>query len=251
LATPHEIDQWLHEGISAAKAGQVEQARFRLLDVVEQQQTNEAAWYWLYQVFDTVEDKRICLENLVLINPHNRWAKQELLNYLAGPSASGITVPPTTSPAPGKKGQKKSRPVPKRPVTLYLVSAFWFGISIIFLGSGIITAGEWLVTNLNGQGIVSIFRFVNPLIAALFMSVGLFGFFVAIALLLRTMFGFYGSLILGLGLLLVGPTLSLVANPPNYLALICTGGISGMIVLLTLASQSAFENLPHHDTAAS
>lgn len=249
MATPHEIDQWLQEGISAAKAGQVEQARFRLLDVVEQQQTNEAAWYWLYQVFDTVADKRICLENLVLINPHNRWAKQELLNYLAGPSASGLAVPPTTSP--GKKGQKKTRSAQERPVTLYLVSAFWFGISIIFLGSGIITAGEWLVTNLDGQGIVDIFRFVNPLIAALFMSVGLFGFFVAIALLLRSIFGFYGSLVLGLGLLLVGPTLSLVASPPNYLALICTGGISGMIVLLTLASQSAFENLSHHDPAAS
>jgi hypothetical protein len=249
LATPHEIDQWLQEGISAAKTGQVEQARFRLLDVVEQQQTNEAAWYWLYQVFDTVEDKRVCLENLVLINPQNRWAKQELLTYLAGSAASGIAVPPTIAPV--KKDREKTQRLQKRPVTLYLVSAFWFGISIIFLGSGIITAGEWLVTNLNGQGIVSIFRLVNPLIAALFMSVGIFGLFVAIALLLRSMFGFYGSLILGLGLLLVGPTLSLIANPPNYLALICTGGISGMIVLLTLASQSAFENLSRHDTAAS
>ena len=87
MATPREIDQWLQEGIAAAKAGHAEQARFRLLDVVEQQQTNEVAWYWLFLVFDRVEDKRTCLENLIIINPQNQWAKQELLNYLADPVA--------------------------------------------------------------------------------------------------------------------------------------------------------------------
>ncbi|MFN8456890.1 MAG: hypothetical protein U0401_19865 [Anaerolineae bacterium] len=44
------IEQWLQEGIIAAKSGQPEQARFRLLDVVEQDQTNETAWFWLYQL---------------------------------------------------------------------------------------------------------------------------------------------------------------------------------------------------------
>ncbi|NJN98614.1 MAG: hypothetical protein HC875_33255 [Anaerolineales bacterium] len=72
MTSPHDIAQWLQEGILAAKAGQVEQARYRLLDVVERDQTNEAAWFWLYQVFDRQEDKRVCLENLIVINPPQR-----------------------------------------------------------------------------------------------------------------------------------------------------------------------------------
>jgi hypothetical protein len=56
------------------------------------------------------------------------------------------------------------------------------------------------------------------------------------------MIGFYGSLVLGLGLLLVGPAASLIASPPNYVVMTCTGGMAGMIVLLTLASQPGFED---------
>ncbi|NJN95278.1 MAG: hypothetical protein HC875_14810 [Anaerolineales bacterium] len=53
---------------------------------------------------------------------------------------------------------------------------------------------------------------------------------------------FYGSLLLALGLLLVGPTISLIANPPNYAVMIFTGGMAGMMVLLTLASQPGFKD---------
>jgi hypothetical protein len=61
------------------------------------------------------------------------------------------------------------------------------------------------------------------------------------------MIGFYGSIILALGLLLMGPTISLIGYPPNYLAMVCTGGISGMIFLLTLASQPEFKNSSQND----
>lgn len=234
LATPQEIEQWLQEGIAAAKAGQVETARFKLLDVVEQQQTNEAAWYWLYHVFDRLDDKRTCLENLIIINPQNRWAKQELLNHLDA-AASGQSSPAKESPRVAKQAAK-------RPVTLKLVSAFWFGISIIFLSSGIISAIEWLTSGPANQNLPVSYIYLNLLMMVLFIIVGVAGLYVAITLLLRSMVGFYGSLLLSLGLLLVGPTASLIVSPPSYVTMICTGGISGMIVLLTLASQSGFEN---------
>ena len=243
MATPREIEQWLQEGITAAKAGQVEQARFRLLDVVEQQQTNEVAWYWLYHVFDNVDDKRICLENLIILNSDNRWAKEELLKYLEAPSTKGV--------APGKLPKETKQRVP-RPITLKLVSAFWLGISIIFLGSGIISAGESLVVIPNRPDLPNIatYQFFNLLIAVLFIIVGLSGIFVAVTLFMRSLFGFYGSILLSLGLLLIGPTISLITNPPNYVTLVCTAGISGMIVLLTLASQSGFENFSQNDNAS-
>lgn len=242
MATPHNIDQWLQQGIAAAKAGQHERARFLLLDVVEQQQTNEAAWYWLYRVFDTIEDKRICLENLILINPENLWAKKTLLDILENASApaeaQSLPAKPKAARAPAKKAE--------RPLTLKLVSAFWLGISIIFLSGGIISAVEWLTYIPHNRNII-IFQSFNLLIAVVFLIIGLSELVVAVSLFLRSMWGFYGSILLSLVLLLIGPTVSLITTPPNYVAMVCTGGISGMIVLLTLASQSGFENFSQND----
>ena len=244
LSLPNQLQEWLQQGISAAKAGEVDQARFLLLDVVEQDQTNETAWYWLYQVFDRVDDKRVCLENLVIINPQNRWAKQKLLEHLeAFPS----------TPTPIYKGQtrrKKSASQSKvtaqalpRPITLKLVIAFWIGISFILFSGGIISAGEWLALLLGGQITLedlSIIQYLDLLVTISFITMGLLGFSITVTLFLKSMVGFYGSILLGLAILLIGSTFSLILSPPNYSTMICTGGISGMIVLLTLASQSGF-----------
>jgi hypothetical protein len=240
LATRQELEQWLQEGIIAAKMGQMQPARFRLLDVVEQDQTNETAWYWLYRVFDRAEDRRVCLENLLVINPGNGWARQELLNYL--------------TPAETARWQAQAPPAPPtRPLTLKLVAAFWLGISIIFLGGGIIAGSEWLITGLRSRSIpyyVTALQAFELMVAVMFVIIGIIGLNVAAGLYARTTAGFYGSLLLALGLLLVGPTISLIASPPNYLTMICTGGLSGMIVLLTLASYPGFSHAQHnHDTS--
>jgi len=232
LATRHEIEQWLEEGILAAKAGQNEQARFRLLDVVEQDQTNETAWFWLYQVFDRHDDKRICLENLVTINPDNTWARQELLNYLDPAEAFQFQA---------AKSQDISTSF--RPVILKLVGAFWLGISIILLGGGIIAIGESFIAisqNRTFPNIITSTQAFEILVAMVLIIFGLAALLVAVGLFFETTIGVYGSLFLALGLLLAGPTISLIAAPPNYLALVCTGGIAGMIVLLTLASHPSF-----------
>jgi len=256
------LQQWLQEGIIAAKAGQVEQARFRLLEVVEQDQTNETAWFWLYQIFDRHEDKRICLENLITINPYNEWARQELLNF------TGSLAPPILEPHPVitareaaptsralKSKSKKKAPArvsqPPRPLVLKIITAFWVGISIILLGGGIIASGEWLATTVRSRAFphyITGLQVFELLVALTLVVMGLIGLNVAIALFFRSMLGFYGSLLLALGLLLVGPTVSLIANPPNYPTLICTGGMSGMIVLLTLASQAGLKDTrPEND----
>lgn len=249
MTSPHDIAQWLQEGILAAKAGQVEHARYRLLDVVEQDKTNETAWFWLYQVFDRHEDKRVCLENLIVINPQNGWARQELLNY--GAAADTLAPEP---PAAAKTGQRagrakrKSKAVtrPARPLVLKLITAFWAGISFMFLVGGVMASGEWLASTVRSRSFPYYLTGVQAfelLVALLFVFAGLVGLNIAIALFLRSMIGFYGSLLLSLGLLLVGPTISLIANPPNYAVMIFTGGMAGMMVLLTLASQPGFKEI--------
>jgi hypothetical protein len=234
LATRHDIEQWLEEGILAAKAGQNEQARFRLLDVVEQDQTNETAWFWLYQVFDRHNDKRICLENLLTINPNNEWARQELLKYLDPAEAAQFSA---------AKPQEISSQTSYRPIILKFVGAFWLGISIILLGGGIMAIGEALLSisqNRTFPNIITSTQAFEMLVAIVLIIFGLAALLVAVGLFFETTIGIYGSLFLALGLLLAGPTISLIANPANYLALVCTGGIAGMIVLLTLASHPSF-----------
>ncbi len=256
MASQQVVAQWLQEGIIAAKAGQREQARFRLLDVVEQDQTNEAAWFWLYQVFDRLDDKRVCLENLLTINPYNHWAREELLKY--GAPASGqqanawsgqLSHRPAQSTAPPAVARLKKQEAASsaRPVTLKLVVAFWFGISLVFLIGGIIAIGDWFVSSLRTRSFpyyITGFQVIELLLAVIFVIAGIMGFYIAMLLFSRSIAGFYGSIILALALLLVGPTISLIVTPPSYLTLICTGGISGMIVLLTLASQPGFEETP-------
>lgn len=249
MTTQYEnIAQWLQEGILAAKAGQVQQARFHLLDVVEQDQTNEAAWFWLYQVFDRPDDKRICLENLLVINPQNSWARQELLNSgLADSLPLEPAIPAENGRSAARAAKQRSKTAARsgRPLVLKIITAFWVGISFIFLSGGIIASGEWLASTVRSRNFPHYLtggQTFELAVALLFVVVGLVGLNVALALFLRSMIGFYGSLLLALGLLLVGPTVSLIASPPNYVVMTCTGGMAGMIALLTLASQSGFKD---------
>lgn len=243
LVTQYEIEVWLQEGIGAAKAGLFEQARFRLLDVVEQDQTNEVAWFWLYHVFDRHDDRRVCLENLIIINPYNDWARQEINQYLA-PNEVGVYSGQSAPVAASAKRAGRSKPPPA--LTLKLVAAFWAGISLIFLAGGIIASAEWLATGVRDGGFTSyitVTQLFELFISIVFIMVGIVGLNVAIGLFIQSPIGFYGSLLLAFALLLVGPTISLISTPPNYLTMVCTGGISGMIAVLTLASQSNIEEI--------
>ena len=65
----------LADGIAAAKAGEVEIARNLLLEAVEVDSESEQAWLWLSSVVETDADRRICLENVLTLNPHSRAAR--------------------------------------------------------------------------------------------------------------------------------------------------------------------------------
>jgi hypothetical protein len=85
----------LQRGIELARAGQREQARTTLLQLVEADETNEMGWLWLSGVMDAAEDIRVCLENVLEINPENQQARQgiEWLN-------SRYTIPTAPEPEP-------------------------------------------------------------------------------------------------------------------------------------------------------
>lgn len=70
--------EWLKEGIKAAKAGERHKAQQLLLHVVEANERSEQGWLWLSGVVNTDEDRLVCLENVLALNPLNVQARAGL-----------------------------------------------------------------------------------------------------------------------------------------------------------------------------
>src|SRR5690606_38117347 len=68
----------MREGIEAARAGDKATARDRFEQVTELDENNEKAWFWLASVVESDEEKRVCLNNVLVINPDNERAQQIL-----------------------------------------------------------------------------------------------------------------------------------------------------------------------------
>ena len=83
----YQIEASLKAGITAAKAGRWEQARELLLQVVEVDEQNEQAWLWLSGVVPGDEDRRVCLENVLTINPDNELAQKGLARLGVSPDS--------------------------------------------------------------------------------------------------------------------------------------------------------------------
>jgi hypothetical protein len=98
--TSFKVAQWLREGIAAAKAGDAERARDLLLQVVDADEYNEQAWIWLSSVVDDDADRKVCLENVLSINPDNNLAKAGLAHLQSRRAASAPPPPPQPRPAP-------------------------------------------------------------------------------------------------------------------------------------------------------
>jgi tetratricopeptide (TPR) repeat protein len=74
----NDLKARLAEGIRLLKAGQRQQARALLTVIVTEDEENELAWLWLSGAVDSVEDRRVCLENVLALNPDNQAARQGL-----------------------------------------------------------------------------------------------------------------------------------------------------------------------------
>lgn len=72
------VQDLLKQGIEAAREGKKAEAREFFEQVVELDEKNERAWFWLASVVDSEDEKRICLKNVVQINPNNERAQKAL-----------------------------------------------------------------------------------------------------------------------------------------------------------------------------
>ena len=99
------VSRLLSQGIAAARAKQRRRAREYLMKVVELDEGNEQAWLWLSGVVDALEDQKICLENVLAINPQNAHARAGLQWLEKLMAASAEPTPSSSTSCPFCGGQ--------------------------------------------------------------------------------------------------------------------------------------------------
>jgi hypothetical protein len=82
-----DIETTLSQGMLAAKSGRKEEARQLLEAVLDADERNEQAWLWMSSVVDSDEERLICLENVLAINPNHEIARKGLAALGAVPAA--------------------------------------------------------------------------------------------------------------------------------------------------------------------
>jgi len=103
MPNPAQVAELLRRGIAAAKAGRTQEARQALLRVTELDERNEQAWLWLSGVVESFEDRRVCMENVLAINPDNGHAQAGLAwldQQAPTPPATQEDCPRCQSPVP-------------------------------------------------------------------------------------------------------------------------------------------------------
>jgi len=71
-----EVQSLIERGQQAIREGRKDEAQEYLITVTEIDEQNEEAWLWLAAAVSTEEEQKICLDNVLLINPENTQARQ-------------------------------------------------------------------------------------------------------------------------------------------------------------------------------
>lgn len=114
-----DIDRLYREGVAAIRAGDKAAARERLMEVVRLDRTHEQAWLWLSASVDSAEDRVVCLENVLTINPSNEAARRglEKLGRPAPSAAPTPSVPVEPTLSYSAPPQPESPPAPPKEET--------------------------------------------------------------------------------------------------------------------------------------
>jgi hypothetical protein len=111
-----DVNATLDQAIAAVREGRKAEARQLLESVLDTDERNEKAWLWLGSVVDSDEERIICLENVLTINPSNEMARKGL----AVLRAEAATTQPSTpgraqeqiEPPPAAEGSQPPVPPP-------------------------------------------------------------------------------------------------------------------------------------------
>ncbi|MCB9457757.1 MAG: PD40 domain-containing protein [Anaerolineaceae bacterium] len=78
MSESNKIRELLQQGVEAARSGNKIGARELFQQVVDLDEHSEQGWYYLARVMDTDEERRVCLANVLFINPDNENARKAM-----------------------------------------------------------------------------------------------------------------------------------------------------------------------------
>lgn len=107
LNAPKEFLRLFKAGKDAARAGHKAEAHELFRRAVEIDPYHEQVWLWLASVVETEEDRRVCFENVLELNPDNPVARRQL-NILE-PGALDAAAPFTRIPSKGSRRRRLFR----------------------------------------------------------------------------------------------------------------------------------------------
>ncbi|MBN1429259.1 MAG: YIP1 family protein [Anaerolineae bacterium] len=110
MAASYDIDRLYRDGVAAIRAGDKAAGREKLTKVVEQDQLHEQAWLWLSACVDTDEERIVCLQNVLTINPRSEAARQGLIKL--GGLTSDDEVAPNVSSSSAQSSPSRSAALP-------------------------------------------------------------------------------------------------------------------------------------------
>ena len=90
----------LEQAAAYIKAGDTENGKKLLLDVLKQNPRDENAWLWMSKCVTSKEQKRDCFQRVLQINPNNQFAQEGLKRLDSVQNKQPIT---SVKPAPKKK----------------------------------------------------------------------------------------------------------------------------------------------------
>jgi hypothetical protein len=113
---PSQVAGLLARGIAAARAGRLEEARRALHRVVKLDERSEQGWLWLSGVVESLDERRICLENVLAINPASELGRKglRLLEQQERARALGVPHPPTDPSSSSAAAQRARRTLASR-----------------------------------------------------------------------------------------------------------------------------------------
>jgi ferric-dicitrate binding protein FerR (iron transport regulator) len=126
LNAPKEFLRLFKAGQEAARAGENTKAHELFRQAIEIDPYHEQIWLWLASVVETDEDRRVCFENVLELNPTNPTARRQLLKL------EQKALEEALNPDSGrKKGLTRRRKV------------FRLVLVVLILAGGVVAAFAW------------------------------------------------------------------------------------------------------------
>jgi ferric-dicitrate binding protein FerR (iron transport regulator) len=130
LKAPKEFLNLYKAGKTAAQQGQKAVAHDLLRQAIEIDPYHEQVWLWLASVVDTDDDRRVCFENVLELNPDNAIA-QEQLNRLES-KALAITMHPELLHRDEERTKRRRRTIRAILLLLILIATVAAGSVLLF-----------------------------------------------------------------------------------------------------------------------